>query len=67
MATLGTLTGLAFMLLGLHGGKKLLKNIRSGAEQRKEQKIQRMEEKLNKFKMKRSSAVDVEKGNAAYA
>ena len=54
IATLGTLTGLAFIMLGLHGGQKILKNIRSGEEKRQELKMQRMEEKLNKFKKRRT-------------
>ena len=47
IATLGTLTGLVIMVLGLHFGQKILKNIHSGEERRQELKMQRMEEKLN--------------------
>ena len=52
------------MVLGLHFGQKILKNICSGEERRQELKMQRMEEKLNKIKRKRAAS-EIEKGNAA--
>ena len=57
MATLGILTALAIILVSLHCGKLILKDIKSKSEIRYQIKVQRMEEKLDRIKKKRAESV----------